>query len=165
MPTKANKPATPRKPRNVNTTPDAAPVTPAAAPDKPLRDASAERAFARETFAAMHTRHGGSIAVKPVADFKPVAITAKHAPGATVTERAAASVAIAFARNGVALADGASTSRFFDADGAAYCIENGALKRAVTGGLITVSGDRSARITLRPGAVAAMRAVLGKRLA
>lgn len=156
-------PARKRATKRAADAPDA-PATDAPAPDAaPTRDDM--RATAHALYTALRAQHGGSIPVKLVADFKPRAV--KRTAATTTpepTERAAAAVALAFIHNGAKLADGATTSRFFTRDGADYCIENGVLGRAITGGLITVSGDQSERIKLCAGGVAAIRAQLGAKL-
>lgn len=167
MPTNTNKPTTrkPRasKPRAAKPAPvTEAPVTEAPATDAPAPDLATMRATAIALFAAMLKRPGPSNPVKPVSAFKPARVVRAVPTGAPdPTERAAAAVAIAFAQNNVPLADGSAASRFFTVDNAEYCIENGVLGRAIVGGLITVSGDRSETIKLRPGAVKAIREKIG----
>jgi len=123
------------------------------------------RKLAIDLYAALLKRHGPSIPVKAIADFKPARVVRAVPTGAPdPTERAAAAVALAFVHNGVKLADGATASRFFTRDSGEFCIENGVLGRAIVGGLITVTGDKSETLKLRPGAVKAIRGKLGSAL-
>ena len=138
-------------------------TTPKAAPDAPaIVDLAALKAAAQASFAKLHAAHGGSIAIKPVADFKPVPITATFA-GTNVTARACATVSAAFIANGVKLADGATTSRKFTTPDGVFVLENGGLKRAVLCGLVTVDNTKST-LTLRPGATKAIRELIGSSL-
>jgi len=158
----ARKPRAPRKPaaKPETAAPAAAPAAEAPAAEAPAFDRDAARTAALSIYRAAGGT-GASIPVKPVRDFKPTRVVSAHT--GKPTERAARAVCIAFAQAGVPLADGASAPRFFDFDGERYCIENGGLKRAITGGLVTVAGDVSDTITLRPGAVAAITTQLGAR--
>jgi hypothetical protein len=142
MPNKANTPAK-----------AATPATPAKADKAADRLALAERitserALAAKLFAAAETG-AISIPVKSLAAFKRTykRDVAAHAIGRKPSPRQAAALAVAALANGAKLADGATFSRKFDRNGAAFAIENGALSDAIASGLCTYDG-KAEQITL-----------------
>jgi len=115
-------------------------------------DRNATRAFYRALNGAV------SIPVKPLSAFKLAHVTA-HPIARNPSARQAAAIAAAFAAANVKLADGASAPRVFEIDGIRSAIENGALRDAISSGLITVTGDSPETSKLRIAAKAAARIV------
>lgn len=121
----------------------------------------ADAATAKAIFAALS--NAVSIPVKPGA-FKAKPLNPK---AYSLSERGAAAIYVAIAASGKAFADGETYSRSFRIGAVPYCIENGAFSDFIgtaysvdsNGGL----GNES--FTLLPGAVAAIRAKLGAKIA
>lgn len=120
-------------------------------PEADKRTVRAERIAADRTdvaaFYAAFEANRSSIPVKPLSAFKPQASTA-HPIDRNPSVRQAAAICAAFASAGVKLADGAKAPRVFDLDGKRSCIENGAMRDAISSGLIAVSGGSPETETL-----------------
>jgi len=103
-----------------------------------------------------------SVPVKPLSAFKPATSTA-HPIARNPSARQAAAIATAFSANGLKLIDGTSAARVFELNGVRSCIENGALRDAISSGLVTVSGDtpETETITLCAKASASIAGLIG----
>lgn len=107
------------------------------------RIAKAERVAAdRASVKAFYTALNGSVSVpvKALSAFKLAHVTA-HPIARNPSARQAAAIATAFIAGNVKLADGATAPRVFEIDGVRSAIENGALRDAISAGLVTVTGD------------------------
>jgi len=124
---------------------------------------AAERADVHALYAHFETNRV-SVPVKPLAAFKPETTTA-HPIKRNPSARQAAAIAVAFSAAGRKLSDGATAPRVFEHNGKRTCIENGALRDAVSSGLITVSGDSPETELLRiaPKATAIITGLIGAR--
>lgn len=134
------------------------PNTKAKAAPAPKADKAAERealvkriASERKTAFDVFTKLSASVSIpiKPVAAFKaykrdvPATFT-----GASPTPRRAAAIYIALLANGGKLETGAKFPRKFDMRGAAYCLDNGAIKRCTEAGIITYD-SKTETVTVR----------------
>jgi len=133
-------------------------------PATPIRDIAAERLTAKQLHAAFEAQRL-SVPVKTTAVFKPVAVTA-HPIARKPSMRQAAAIAVAFAASKAKLADNGTASRVFKFDAAELCIENGALRDAISSGLITASGQAgNETIKLSKNAAKTILGLIGEKLA
>lgn len=154
-----------------NNTPANAPATPVNAPapvqaaNAPKANKAAERAALtariateRKTATAVFAKLSEAISI-PV---KPLAAYAKqyektctaHPIGRKPSARQAAALYVALTAAGVKLADGAAFPRKFDMRGAAYAIENGVLRSAISAKLCTYN-SKTETITITKAATIA----------
>lgn len=141
--------------------PNAKTTTKPEAETKPVRDIAAERKAASALLAAFEAERQ-SVPVKTTAAFKPIAVSA-HPIARKPSVRQAAAIAVAFAASGTKLSDGAKASRQFKTADGAFCIENGALRDAISSGLITVSGDAgSETLTIAKAGTKAIIGLIGE---
>jgi hypothetical protein len=123
---------------------------------------AADRAAIKALYSAFDANRL-SVPVKTLAAFK-LAPSTCHPIARNPSARQAAAIALAFAGNGKKLRDGATVNRVFEIDGKSTAIENGAMRDAISSGLITVSGDspEAERLTLSKRATKAIIALIGE---
>lgn len=123
---------------------------------------AADRASVKSFYRALNGTV--SIPVKPLSAFKLAAVSA-HPIARNPSARQAAAIAAAFIAANVELADGAEAPRVFEIDGVRSAIENGALRDAISAGLISVSGDspETSTITLAAKAAKIITGLLGEK--
>lgn len=160
-PAKAAKPAKHRAAKPVK----AAAVT-EAKPD-PRAERATRIAADRKHVAALYATfesNRASVPVKALSAFKLSASTA-HPIARNPSMRQAAAIAVAFAANGKKLASGGTVNRVFEIDGVRSAIENGAMRDAISAGLITVSGDspETEKLTVSSKAATAIAGLIGPK--
>lgn len=144
-------------------------VAPVAAPATEAKPSAADKRAAyvadAQAAKAIYSSLSGAVSI-PV---KPGAFKAKplNPKAYSLSERGAAAIYVAVAASGKAFADGETYSRSFKIGAVPYTIENGAFSDFI-GTAYTVDsagGLGNESFTLLPGAVAAIRAKLGAKIA